>query len=220
MKTVPFTKTYPDGFELNAGEIELTPGKICCVLGANGCGKSTLGKCLAGMLKTDGNVPPWTEEIPVGYLPQRPYPFKMSTENNILLAEKDREKAVRLMRLLAIGHLAAQRGDRLSGGECARMCLARTLMRTCRLLILDEPSASMDIEAIQLTEQAVRGYRDETGAAVLFITHDIRQAERIADEILFMDGGRILEHGAARAFFQSPETDAGKRFLEFYGGMS
>ena len=220
MKTVPFTKTYPDGFALHAGEIELTPGRICCVLGANGCGKSTLGRCLAGTLKTDGNGSPWAEDVPIGYLPQRPYPFKMSMEKNILLAEKDREKASRLMRLLRIGHLAAQRGDRLSGGECARMCLARTLMKNCRLLILDEPSASMDIEAIQLTEQAVRNYRDETGATVLFITHDIRQAERIADEVMFMDGGKILEHGSARAFFRSPGTDAGKRFLEVYGGKS
>ena len=220
MKTVPFTKTYPDGFTLRTGELELIPGRICCVLGSNGCGKSTLGRCLAGTLKTDGNRPPWTEPVEAGYLPQRPYPFKMSTEKNILLAEKDKEKAARLMRLLAIGHLSAQRGDRLSGGECARMCLARILMKNYTLLILDEPSASMDIEAIRLTEEAVRGYRDETGAAVLFVTHDIRQAERIADEVLFMDGGRILEHAGADAFFKLPGTDAGRRFLEFYGGMS
>ena len=219
MKTVPFTKTYPDGFTLRAGAIELVSGRICCVLGANGCGKSTLGRCLAGMLKTDGNGSPWKEPIPVGYLPQRPYPFKMSTEHNILLSEKDRDKATRLMRLLQIGHLSRQRGDRLSGGECARMCLARILMKPFPLLILDEPSASMDMEAIRLTEQAVRGYRDETGAAVLFITHDIRQAERIADEVIFMDGGRILEHCGAGTFFRSPGTETGKRFLEFYGGM-
>ena len=84
MKTLPFTKTYPDGFTLRAGEFELTPGRICCVLGTNGCGKSTLGRCLAGTVKTDGNGSPWAEKIAVGYLPQKPYPFKMSMENNIL----------------------------------------------------------------------------------------------------------------------------------------
>ena len=220
MKTLPFTKTYPDGFTLRAGEFELTPGRICCVLGANGCGKSTLGRCLAGTLKTDGNSSPWTEKITVGYLPQKPYPFKMSMENNILLAEKDREKAVRLMAHLQIAHLTGHRGDRLSGGESARMCLARILMKTFSLLILDEPSASMDIEAIQLAERAVRDYRDETGAAVLFITHDIRQAERISDEMMFLDKGRILEHTESGMFFRSPQSVEGKRFLEFYGGLT
>ena len=218
MKTVPFTKTYPDGFSLRAGELELTPGRICCVLGSNGSGKSTLGKCLSGVLKTDGNGSPWTEEIPVGYLPQKPYPFRMSTEKNILLAERDREKAARLMQALQIGHLSAQRADRLSGGECARMCLARVLMKRSRLLVLDEPTASMDIEAIKLAEQAVREYADGSDAAVLFITHDIRQAERIADEVLFLDKGRIAEHSASGSFFESPQTAEGNRFLEFYGG--
>lgn len=220
MKTVPFTKSYPDGFRMSAGEIELTPGRICCVLGSNGCGKSTLGRCLAGLLKTDGNISPWQEEISAGYLPQRPYPFRMSVEKNILLAERDRERAERLMTDLHIRHLSGQRGDRLSGGECARMCLARTLMKAFRLLILDEPSASMDIEAILLSEQAVRRYREETGAAVLFITHDIRQAERVADEVMFLEKGIILEHTGSEAFFHAPQTEAGRRFLEFYGGKA
>ncbi len=220
MKTLPFTKTYPDGFTLRAEEFELTPGRICCVLGTNGCGKSTLGRCLAGTVKTDGNGLPWPEKIAVGYLPQKPYPFKMSMEKNILLAEKDKEKAERLMTFLQIAHLSAHRGDRLSGGESARMCLARILMKTFSLLILDEPSASMDIEAIKLAEQAVRDYCDETGAAVLFITHDIRQAERIADEVMFLDKGRILEHTGSEAFFHSPQSVEGKKFLEFYGGLT
>ncbi len=217
MKTVPFKKTYPDGFVLSVAELEWAPGEICCVLGSNGCGKTTLGRCLASVLKTDEEVPPWTESFPVGYLPQKPYSFRMSTENNILLAERNRERATHLMELLGIGSLSRQRGDRLSGGECARMCLARVLMRSCRFLILDEPSASMDIAAIQLTEQVVKEYRDETGAAVLFITHDIRQAERIADRVMFLDGGRVAEHSGAGEFFQSPRTDEAKRFLEFYG---
>ena len=93
-------------------------------------------------------------------------------------------------------------------------------MKTFSLLILDEPSASMDIEAVQLAERAVRDYRNETGAAVLFITHDIRQAERISDEMMFLDKGRILEHTESGTFFRSPQSAEGKNFLEFYGGLT
>ena len=124
------------------------------------------------------------------------------------------------MAALGLTHLANQRAGGLSGGEAARMALGRVLMRPCQLLILDEPTASMDMESAILAERLVLNYRDGTGCAVLLITHDLQQARRLADEALFFHAGRLWEAGPARKVLFSPELPETRRFLEFYGGQS
>lgn len=122
------------------------------------------------------------------------------------------------MEALGLTPLAGRRADGLSGGETARMALARVLMRPCGLLILDEPTASMDMEAAILAERLVAAYREETGCAVLLITHDLQQARRMADEALFFCGGQLWESGPAERVLFAPERPETGKFLEFYGG--
>ena len=122
------------------------------------------------------------------------------------------------MEALGLTPLAGRRADGLSGGESARMALARVLMRPCGLLILDEPTASMDMEAAILAERLVAAYREETGCAVLLITHDLQQARRMADEALFFCGGQLWESGPAERVLFAPERPETVKCLEFYGG--
>jgi len=216
MKTTAFTKTYAGRAVLSLPELELPQGCITAVIGPNGSGKSTLAKILAGIERTDEKRP-ILPGVSVGYLPQKSFPFRMSTEKNILQNGNDPERARALMKELGIGSLAGQSAKKLSGGETARMALCRILMRPYELLILDEPTAAMDMESTLAAEGLIRKYCAETGCAVLLITHSIGQARRLSDQLLFLQGGKLIERGQTAQLLSAPRCEETKRFLEFYG---
>lgn len=216
MKVSAFTKTYSGRRVLNMSEFDFEPGKIYAVIGANGSGKSTLAKVLSGVEKTDSGKAP-LEKAEVVYMPQKSFAFRMSTKANIMLGADDEEKADYLMGRLLIGNLAGKNAQRLSGGETARMALARALIRPCELLILDEPTSAMDMESTAISEELIREHCTETGCAVLFITHSLQQAKRISDEVLFFCSGELTEHGNTAELLSNPGTEKLKTFLEFYG---
>lgn len=214
------TKTYGGRTALRFPGMDLEPGKIYAVIGPNGSGKSTFARLVSGAARADGGVPPLAAPASLGYMPQKSYAFRLTVRRNVLLSGGEPERAEALMEALGIAHLAGQRATGLSGGETARMALARVLLRPCQLLILDEPTASMDMESAILAEDLILACRRETGCAALLITHDLQQARRLADEALFFHGGRLLERGPAERVLFSPEEPETRRFLEFYGGKS
>ena len=217
MKISPFTKTYDSVTVLDFPGLELQPGKIYAVIGSNGSGKSTFAKILAGTLPADQRGRQLDSGISVGHMPQKNYAFRMKTRKNILLAGSDLNRANTLMEALQINHLADKRADRLSGGETARMALARLMMKQFDLLILDEPTAAMDMETTGLAEQLILDYVKETGCALVLVTHSLQQARRVADEVLFFHKGALLESGPAAQVLFSPKNPETTRFLEFYG---
>ena len=119
--------------------------------------------------------------------------------------------------LLQLEPLAKQRAKKLSGGETARMALARLLMGSYELLILDESTAAMDMESTLAAEKLVQDYCQETGCAVLLITHSIQQARRLAEHVLFLHGGELVEEGRTEQLLTAPIRNETKQFLEFYG---
>jgi len=207
-------KTYNGRLVLNIDSLELAEGKIHAVVGTNGSGKSTLSKLCAGIIKGDSGYVKCGAKI--GYLPQKSYAFRMSTRKNLRINGKDEAKAGKLLDTLKMTELESAKANKLSGGETARMALARLLMRDYELLILDEPTAAMDIESTLISEKLVREYRDRTGCTVLLITHSIAQAERLADEAIFISGGEIVEHGEALAVLKNSKEEKTKEFIEFY----
>lgn len=216
MKISPFSKTYEGRCVLNFPGIELHPGSIYAIIGANGSGKTTFAKILAGALRPDKRELLFSGGS-IGYMPQKNYAFRISTKANLLLNGNDLTRANALMDAVQIRHLANKRADRLSGGETARMALTRLMMKKYDLVILDEPTAAMDMETSLLAEKIIVEYVKETDCALVLITHSLQQARRIANEVLFFHEGKLLENGIAEQMLTTPEKTETKRFLEFYG---
>ena len=216
MKISAFTKTYDGVRVLDCPKLSLEKGKIYSIIGANGSGKSTFAKILSGVLPADKRGKLFDGALTVGYMPQKNYAFRMSTISNILLGGGETSRAEELMDFLQIRHLEKKRGDKLSGGETARMALARLMMKTFDVVILDEPTAAMDVETTTLAEDLIMKYVQETGCTLILVTHSLHQAKRVSDEVLFFRKGQLIEMDSAEKLLKNPEKEETKQFLEFY----
>ena len=217
MKTLPVTKTFEGTRALDIPALELQPGKIYAIIGANGSGKSTFARVLAGVLPSDQGGRPLAENVQVGHMPQKSFAFRMSVLKNVCLTGGAKERAMELLAELGIAHLAKRKAEKLSGGETARMALARIAMKPYDLVILDEPTASMDVESTLLAEDMMRRIVSESGCAMLLVTHSLQQARRVAHEALYLQKGQLLESGPADKLLYDPEKEDTRRFLHFYG---
>ena len=216
MKILPFSKTFDGKTVLDFPGMEVEAGKIYAIIGANGSGKSTFAKVLAGILAADkrGNS---LDGGSFGYMPQKNYAFRLSTKANILLNGSDVARAESLMDAIQIRHLESKRADKLSGGETARMALARLMMKPYDLVVLDEPTAAMDMETTLLSEKLIVSYVKETGCSLILVTHSLQQARRIADEVWYFHKGKLLETGPREQVLYEPQKPETRQFLEFYG---
>ena len=216
MKISACSKTYDGVRVLNFPGMTLKPGTVYAILGANGSGKSTFAKILSGILPSDQQKSV-IDRMHLGYLPQKNYAFRMSVKENLMLNGTDSKRADDLMRALQIQHLQDKRANLLSGGETARMALARIMMKSYDVLILDEPTAAMDIETTILSEKLILEYVQKTNCSLILITHSLQQAKRMADEVLFFSKGELLESGPKDTLLALPQTKELQQFLEFYG---
>ena len=216
MKLAAFSKTYEGRTVLDFPGMELEPGRIYAVIGANGSGKSTFAKILSGILPADkkGNH---VSGGTIGYMPQKNYAYRMSTKANVLLNGKDEARANALMDAIQIRHLENKRADKLSGGETARMALVRLMMKHYDMVLLDEPTAAMDMETTLLSEKLIAEYVKESNCSLILVTHSLQQARRIADEVWYFHKGKLLETGLKEQVLNSPQRAETKQFLEFYG---
>jgi len=186
-KTPPLKIKYGKRVVLDVPAMIFEDGKIYALIGANGSGKSSFGK-----------------NCGFSYQPQKPYMFKMSVYKNLKLAAKSKEEVNIALRDFNLVAFKNARADKLSGGESAKVALARTLLSRQKTIVLDEATNSMDMEGCKISEYLIRRYADE-GNTVILITHSMRQAERIADEIIFLKDGMINKN----------EKDL-KAFMDFY----
>lgn len=212
-------KSYDGRTVLNVERFEFEKGKIYSVVGANGSGKSTFAKVLTGVVSADSGSIERSRDSVLRYLPQKNYAFRMSTIRNVTMAgegRKDREKALALLKELGMEQLAKTPAHKLSGGETAKMALARVMMQRCDYLILDEPCAAMDVQSTLKTEELVKRYCEECGCTVILITHSLKQAERVSDEVLFFESGCLVEYGKAMDVLHDPKSEKTRAFLDFY----
>lgn len=217
----PFTKSYHARTVLNFPAFSFEPSHIYAVIGSNGSGKSTFARVLAGIEKADSATRPLSSSVNIGYLPQKPYAFHMTLRKNILLNKEknssgNETRAEELIRAFELTALAEKNGSSLSGGETARMALARLMMKEYSLLILDEPTAAIDMNNTLRAEQVIREYTHRTKAAVLLITHSLKQALRLSDTVLYLENGNLIEQGGTAAVLNEPSTVELRRFLDFY----
>ena len=186
MKSKAIRRVYGGRTVLDVPELIFEAGKVYAVMGANGSGKSTFARAVALEGEYEGS-------FIVGYMPQKNYAFRMSVKKNVLVSGADEEKALRLMERLGLSGLKDKNAKTLSGGETAKLALARTFGKRFDVLILDEPTAAMDVESTFEAERMIREYCDVEKAAVILITHSVKQAFRIADELLVFHEGRLAE---------------------------
>ena len=190
MKTNAIRKTYKGRLVLDMPSLGLEGGKVYSIVGANGSGKSTFAKILAGIVDADEGECTLTD---VGYMAQKSYAFNMSLEKNILINGDNKERCKKLMDALNISHLANNKAKTLSGGETAKMALARIMMKEYKVLILDEPTAAMDRESVSLAEELIKEYCKQTQCVTILITHSLEQSKRMSHEIIEIDYGKIIK---------------------------
>ena len=200
--------------------LEFEEGKRYGLIGENGSGKTTLLRVLAGTLQpTQGKV---TQQNPdgVGYMPQSPYAFSFSVLRNVEMALENsperRDNAVRALEVVGMRNFLAARGNKLSGGEAQRMAVARMIAKPRKLLLLDEPTSSTDIRGTDAIENTLLEYTQETRCTLIFSTHSPAQVLRLAEEVIFLDQGRILEKGSARQVLENPQTESARLFLQHW----
>ena len=191
------------------------------VLGPNGAGKSTLLRLIHGLLDPSAGRLVWPRPLTQAMVFQRPVMLRTTTLANVMYglqlkglpaAECARRAAAALDRV-GLPQLAARPARLLSGGEPQRVALARAWALEPELLILDEPTASLDPASTREVERIV-GEISAAGTRILMTTHNLGQARRMADEIIFIDRGRVVEQTPVAGFFTLPQTDAAQRFLK------
>jgi len=204
--------------------LTLAPSGITVLMGANGAGKSLLLRLLHGLVPPSAGAILWGGEPMSERLRrrqalvfQKPVLLRRSVAGNIdfaLAARGRRDRARRDALLSHVGLLAhAGRPARLlSGGEQQRLAIARALATDPEVLFLDEPTASLDPASVLVIQEIVRAARD-AGTRILFVSHDAAQARRLADDVVFLHDGALVEHGPAEAFFARPSSAVARDYL-------
>ena len=193
-------KSYDGRSVLDIEKFEFQSGKIYAILGPNGTGKTTMLRLIAGIEKSDtgkiyydgDNKLPNKQMV---FLMQKPYMFDLTVLENVLLSIKDRrtakEEAILALTQVGMKEFMNEKVGTLSGGEAQRVAIARTLVTRKRLVLLDEPTSSVDVSAVRKVEEYIMNVNQEDKSTIIFTTHDHFQADRIANEIIRVECGKI-----------------------------
>jgi len=220
IELIDILKTYGSRMVLNVSYLSFEEEKRYALIGVNGCGKTTLLRIMAGIIKPDKG---WVKNVPMertGYMPQSPYAFGFSVQKNVEIGLKKANEAETLSKkaLQAVGieTLSRARGNKLSGGETQRMAFARMIAMPRTLLLLDEPTSSADIRGMDKIEKTLLDYFRDTGCTIIFSTHSPAQALRLAEVVIFLDQGFIIEAGDASSILRNPKKPSTRLFLQHW----
>ena len=205
-------------------DLTLAAGTLTVMMGPNGAGKSLMLRLMHGMvMPTAGEVlwggKPLSDSVRMhqAMVFQRPVLLRRSVAANIrfvlnLRKTKTNKRIEDILNEVGLSNRAHQPARLLSGGEQQRLCLARALALDPQILFLDEPTASLDPASTAAIEGIVRKAH-ERGTKIIFVTHDIGQARRLADDVVFLERGRLTEHTPSQQFFENPESQAARDYL-------
>jgi len=222
------TVTTPEGEKtiVDRFSFEFQPGRVYSIIGPSGAGKSSLlrlfnrldpitsGRVVFGGKDTRETDPTKLRKC-VGYLFQTPHMFKGTVADNIRFAQKDLSdqdvvSLVEAVRLRADQATASV--DNLSGGEKQRVAIARLLATSPSVVLLDEPTSSLDPGRTEAIERMVLQIVKDRGLTVIMVSHDLNQALRMGGETLLLVAGKLVEHGPAEQVVNAPSSELGKRY--------
>jgi tungstate transport system ATP-binding protein len=201
-------------------DIEAGPSTI--ILGANGAGKSVLMRLLHGLLQPTAGRVSWRAaglRRQQAMVFQRPIMLRRSALANIVYALEvaglPAAEAVAMQALKEVGlaHIAARPARVLSGGEQQRLALARAWALHPEVLFLDEPTANLDPAASREIESVIRAF-DAAGTKIVMSTHNLGQARRLGDEVIFLHQGRVVERAPVERFFKQPGSPEAAAFIK------
>jgi polar amino acid transport system ATP-binding protein len=220
------------GISFNVGK-----GGVACIIGPSGSGKSTLLRCINGLvpiksgsirvadfdvhaLKTDPEKIALRKEVSMVFQQYNLFPHKTALDNVMMapiyvLREDPKEVRERALALLAKVGLAAKRDaypGELSGGQQQRVAIARSLAMRPEVMLFDEVTAALDPETVKEVLNTIRELARE-GMTCILVTHEMRFARELADEVLFTDGGLIVEAGPPSELFDRPQRERTRAFL-------
>ena len=233
---------YDDFRAIKDMDTDIPENKVTAIMGPSGCGKSTFIKCLNRMLETiegarvegevwigDTNI--YDPEVDVldirkrvGMVFQEPNPLPMSIKENVLYGPKLHnfdgldETLENSLKAAGLWDEVNDRLDtsafQLSGGQQQRLCIARALAVEPNVILMDEPTSSLDPVSSETIENLLTDLRDVYGLTVIVVTHDVHQAKRIADHALFLYMGELLEEGSATEVFENPDHDRTRKYIK------
>lgn len=205
--------------------LTLDCGPPTILIGPNGSGKTTMLRAAMGLIPATRGRITWggrgaSAPTRRAIMFQRPAMLRRSVTGNVRFAlaaagvprDKRETRSAELLAEVGLTGLERRPARRLSGGEQQRLALARALARDPALLILDEPTASLDPAATKAIEDIVRTVTAR-GVKVVMSTHDLNQARRLAGDIVLLHRGRLIEAGRAQDFFAAPRTPEARRFI-------
>ena len=210
--------SYGENTILNDVTFDVSEGENTVVLGVNGEGKTTLLRCVCGLLHPDsGSVRLNGRDITktsvsvrsklISYVPQLQHPSDMSVFETVLSGRRtsfsflpsgtDKIRAAQALEMMGIGHIAAKRTYEISGGELRKVSVARALCSDTKLILMDEPTANLDIgSTVKLTE-TIKKVSAKSGVTFLVTMHDITAASRFASNYVLMKNGFVADKGGA-----------------------
>ncbi|MFY0990617.1 ATP-binding cassette domain-containing protein [Halomonas sp. C05BenzN] len=213
--------THRDQLLLHPLTLRLEGCRRTLVMGPNGAGKSLLLRLAHGLLVPSAGRVHWEGSSPrQAMVFQRPVLLKRSAIDNLTYAlavtgvprHERRERSREALARFGLAPLEKRPARVLSGGEQQRLALARAWLTRPEVLFLDEPTSALDPAAIRAVENAVLDFH-RRGTRIVMTTHDLNQAKRLADDVVLLYGGRLIEHTPAERFFAEPQTPEGRAFL-------
>jgi len=229
-------KSYGKNEVLKGISTEIKEKEVIAIIGPSGSGKSTFLRCLnlleeptsgkitiAGDVLTDKgtNIMKIREEVGMVFQHFHLFPHKTVLENltyapiNVKRMDKAAaiKKAEDLLTKVGLFEKRNEYPNRLSGGQKQRVAIARALAMDPKVILFDEPTSALDPEMVKEVLAVMKNLAD-TGMTMLIVTHEMGFAREVADRILFLDGGKLIEDSPPEQFFSSPSTQRAKDFLE------
>ena len=209
-------------------------GEFVTLLGPSGCGKSTLLRCIAGLTAVDSGrilvdgqdlvpLPPQKRGIAMVFQSYALFP-NMTVQQNVAFglrmhkvpAAEAASRVAEVLEMVELGQYAARYPHQLSGGQCQRVALARSLVTRPRLLLLDEPLSALDARIRKHLREQIRRIQQELQLTTVFVTHDQEEALTLSDRIVLMNAGRIVQSGDAETLYTAPADAFAAGFIGNY----
>lgn len=216
-------------------DLDVSPGEVVVIIGPSGSGKSTFLRCMnylevadSGTITINGKIVESKEsslnklrqEIGMVFQQFNLFPHRTVMENIIeapvllkkMTKDQAKRKGMELLKKVGLVEKADEYPNRLSGGQKQRVAIARALAMEPKIMLFDEPTSALDPELVGEVLTVMKQLAKE-GMTMVVVTHEMGFAKEVADRVIFMDGGYIVEEGSPEAIFENPQHERTKEFL-------